>query len=95
MAMGDAEHSLVWEEFLSPVVNFDETMVKLIVGFDGNEGPPPYTLRTRGGGSGSESDDDNSIKRGMAADDGDNDIPVDVPLPPSDFPPPFCSEDQI
>ena len=61
MVMGDAEHSLVWEGFLSPVVDSDETMVELIFGFNGDEAPPPPNLRTRGGGSGSESDDDDLI----------------------------------
>ena len=56
------------------MIGSDETMVKLIVEFDGNEALPRPTLRTRDGGIGSESDDDDSIERG---------IPVDVPLPPS------------
>ena len=40
VAMRDAQHSLVWEGLLSLVVDSDETMVELIVRFDGEEDPP-------------------------------------------------------
>ena len=47
--IGDNEHSLAWEGFLSPVEGVGETVVELIVGFDGDEAPPPPTIRIRGG----------------------------------------------
>ena len=80
MAIGDSKDRLVWEGFLSPVVDSDETMVELIVGFDGNEAPPPPTLRT----SGSKSDDNDLIERK---------IHVDVTLPPSNCLLPFAQVD--
>ena len=67
MAMVDAEHSLVWEKFFFPVEDFNETMVELIVSFDGDEAPPPPTLHTIYGGSGSKSDNDDSIKKGNSS----------------------------
>ena len=62
--IGDNEHSLAWEGFISPVEDVGETVVELIVGFGSNEAPPPPTLRIGGGGSGSESDDEESIVEG-------------------------------
>ena len=56
--MDDVEHSLVWEGFLSPVDMIDETMVELIVGSDEDEVSSPFIPRIRGGGSDSESEND-------------------------------------